>query len=64
MAKPIVLVSAPKLIGDAENILLESGANITYMQYPVNEETLIAQLSASRSTRFSCAARPRSPGAC
>src|SRR5215213_8742297 len=43
MAKPIVLVSAPKLIGDAEKILLEGGVDITYMQYPVNEDTLIAQ---------------------
>jgi D-3-phosphoglycerate dehydrogenase len=43
MAKPIVLVSAPKLIGDAEKILLGGGVDITYMQYPVNEDSLIAQ---------------------
>lgn len=43
MAKPVVLVTAPKLIGDAEKILLDGGVDVTFMQYPVNEEALIAQ---------------------
>lgn len=43
MTKPVVLVSAPKLIGDAEKILLDGGAELTYMQYPINEDALVAQ---------------------
>jgi D-3-phosphoglycerate dehydrogenase len=43
MAKPVVLVTAPKLIGDAEKLLRDGGMDLTFMQYPVNEEALIAQ---------------------
>ena len=43
MSKPIVLVSAPKLIGDAEKILREDGAQIEFMQYPIDEDALVAQ---------------------
>jgi D-3-phosphoglycerate dehydrogenase len=46
MAKPVVLVSAPKLIGDAEKILLDGGVDLAFMQYPVNEEALIAQFES------------------
>lgn len=47
MSKPVVLVTSNKLSDAAKEILRGAGADIIYMDDPINEETLLAKFAAA-----------------
>ena len=47
MSKPIVLVTSNKLSDAAKEILRDAGADVIYMDDPINEETLLAKFAAA-----------------
>ncbi len=46
MSKPLVLVTAPGLVQQAQDILRDGGTDIVFMPYPINEDTLVSHMSA------------------
>ena len=46
MTRPLVLVTAPGLVEQAQDILRDGGTDLAYMPYPITEDSLVSHLSS------------------